>query len=53
MLEWVAQEGRILLTHDTRTMPNHAYERVKIGKSMLGVFVVNDDMPIGQAIENC
>lgn len=24
VLEWVAQEGRILLTHDVRTMPNHA-----------------------------
>jgi hypothetical protein len=51
VLEWVAHEGRILLTHDARTMPNHAYERVNIGKPMLGVFVVNDEMPIGQAIE--
>jgi hypothetical protein len=51
VLEWVAQEGRILLTHDTRTMPNHAYQRVKGGNALPGVFVINDQMPIGQAIE--
>ena len=36
VLEWAAQERRILLTHDTRTMPNHAYERVKDGKPLPG-----------------
>jgi hypothetical protein len=51
VLEWVAKEGRILLTHDTRTMPDHAYERVKQEKPMPGVFIINDQLPIGQVIE--
>lgn len=51
MLEWVTQEKRILLTHDTATMPTHAYQRVKDGKALLGVFIINDALPIGQVIE--
>lgn len=29
VLEWAAQEGRVLLTHDVSTMTKHAYERVR------------------------
>jgi hypothetical protein len=32
-------------------MPNHANERITTGKSLPGVFIVNDQMPIGKAIE--
>lgn len=28
VLEWAAQEGRVLLTHDVSTMTRYAYERV-------------------------
>jgi predicted nuclease of predicted toxin-antitoxin system len=31
ILEWAAREGRILLTHDVKTMPRHAYERLEAG----------------------
>jgi predicted nuclease of predicted toxin-antitoxin system len=51
ILEWVAGEGRILLTHDRDTMPNFAYDRVRAGQQMPGVFLVNDQMPLGQAID--
>lgn len=51
VLEWVATEGRILLTHDARTMPNFAYERINNKQTMLGVFIINSQMAIGQAIE--
>jgi len=51
ILEWAADEGRILLTHDRDTMPNFAYERVRAGQPMPGVFLVSDLMPTGQAIE--
>ena len=34
VLEWAAQEGRVLLTHDVTTITRHAYERVKAGQSM-------------------
>lgn len=49
-LQWVAQEGRVLLTHDVTTMTRYAYERVAAGLSMPGVFEVNPNIPTGQAI---
>lgn len=51
VLEWTAQQKRILLTHDVKTMPKHAYERVVASKPMPGVFVFRDRMPLGAAIE--
>lgn len=52
ILEWAAQEGRVLVTHDVTTITNFAYERVRAGKSMPGVIEVDDDLPIGQAIND-
>jgi hypothetical protein len=52
VLEWAAQEGRVLLTHDVSTITRYAYERVRAGQSMPGVFEVGRDVPIGRAIED-
>lgn len=43
ILEWAAAENRILLTHDRDTIPDFAYDRVKAGKAMPGVFLSNAD----------
>jgi hypothetical protein len=51
ILEWAATQGRVLLTHDRRTLPPFAYARVTAGQRMPGVFLVSDEMPIGQAID--
>ena len=51
VLAWAAQEGRILLTHDVKTMTRFAYERVVQGLPMPGVFEVSLEVPIGLAIE--
>jgi predicted nuclease of predicted toxin-antitoxin system len=51
VLEWAAAHGRILLTHDRRTIPPFAHARVAAGLPMAGVFLVRDDMPTGQAID--
>ena len=51
ILAWAAGEGRILLTHDRDTMPYYVSEREKAGQAMPGVFLVSDQMPIGQAID--
>ena len=40
VLEWAANAGRILLTHDVRTIPDYAYARVSNGQSMPGVIVI-------------
>ena len=52
VLEWAAQEGRVLLTHDVSTMTAHAYARVTSGLSMPGVFAVSQLAPISQVIED-
>ena len=51
ILEWAAQAGRVLLTHDVATMTRYAYDRVREGKPMPGVFEVGRAVPIGVAIE--
>ncbi len=51
VLEWAAQEQRILLTHDVRTMPGYAFERVVAGLPMPGIIEVRRDIPIKEAIE--
>jgi hypothetical protein len=51
VLEWAAQAGRVLLTHDAATVTRFAYERVQAGLRMPGVFEVSQSMPVGQAME--
>ncbi|KXK13502.1 MAG: hypothetical protein UZ14_CFX002001581 [Chloroflexi bacterium OLB14] len=52
ILEWAAKEERVLVTHDVTTITNFAYERVRAGLPMPGVIEVDDDLPIGVAIND-
>lgn len=51
ILEWAAQQGRILFTHDVETMTRYAYDRVQAGLEMPGVFEISRSVPVGLAIE--
>lgn len=51
ILEWAADNQRILLTHDRATMPDFAYQRIADNKQMSGLFVINDRAPIRQIID--
>jgi hypothetical protein len=51
VLQWSATRNLVLLTHDGRTIPPLAYARVAVGQPMPGVFLVDDRMPIGLAVE--
>ena len=51
LLEWAAKEDRIVVSHDVNTMPAFAYDRVRGGQSMPGVFIVPTSVAIGQAID--
>ncbi len=51
ILAWAADRERIVLTHDRATMPDFAYRRIRAEQPMPGLFVVDDRMGIGQAIE--
>ena len=50
VLEWAASNGRILLTHDVRTMPHFVRARVDAGLPMPGVIEVASTLPIEPAI---
>ncbi len=51
VLEWAAQQGRVVLTHDVATMTNFAYERMQAGLAMPGLFEVSRRVSVGLAIE--
>jgi predicted nuclease of predicted toxin-antitoxin system len=52
ILEWAASEGRILVTHDKRTMPDFAYDRVRAGLPMPGVLLIEDQSNhVGDMVE--
>jgi hypothetical protein len=51
LLAWAAEEGRIIVTYDRRTMPGHAADRMAAGKTIAGVIVASRRMPIRQTID--
>lgn len=51
ILSWAAENRRIIITHDKATMPDFAYKRVANEEVMPGLFVVDDRISIGQAID--
>src|ERR1700676_44222 len=51
VLQWAADEGRVLVTHDVSTMTEFAYERVRNGQRMPCVFGVPRQVAIGTAID--
>ena len=52
VLEWAANEGRVLITHDAATMTKHALGRVRRALPMPGVFEVGPSVPIGRVIDD-
>ena len=52
VLEWAAQENRILLTHDVTTITKYAYERINEGLPMPGVFEIKMNSPLGDIIDD-
>ena len=51
ILAWAAANNRIVLTHDRATLPDYAYQRVAAGEGMIGVFVLNDRLPVAKAMQ--
>ena len=52
VLAWAANHNCILLTHDAKTIPRFAYERIAAGLPMPGVIEINKQrLSIGKAIE--
>ncbi len=52
LLEWAAQQGRVVVSHDVSTLTKHAYARVAAGLGMPGVFEAPNTLSIGRAIDD-
>ena len=52
VLDWAAEERRIILTHDVQTLVNAAYERIKRSLPMPGVILVPNTLAVGAALDN-
>lgn len=51
VLDIAAKEGRILVSHDRRTMPFHFAEYITTQTSA-GVLIISQDLPIHEAIDS-
>jgi hypothetical protein len=51
LLEWAADNDRVLVTHDRRTMPRHLCDRFAAGLHSPGLVIVDDWALIGVCIE--
>ena len=51
VLELAAEENRILVSHDSQTMPRHFGDFLQAHGFSPGVIVVPQSLPIGEAIE--
>src|SRR5215218_11256595 len=52
LLQWCADQGRVLVTHDVSTITAFAYDRVRGGLPMPGVVEVNQAVAVGVAIDD-
>lgn len=51
VLEWAAQDGRIVVTHDVSTFSVFAFERVAAGLPMPGVIEIPETVPMSVVID--
>lgn len=51
ILQWAADHGRVLLTHDLKTIPGFAHDRIAADLAMPGVFLIRSNISIALAID--
>jgi hypothetical protein len=52
LLAWADHQKRVVVTHDRRTMPNHAADRINRNESVAGVIVVSRRLPVARVIDD-
>ncbi|HEY0722962.1 MAG TPA: DUF5615 family PIN-like protein [Pyrinomonadaceae bacterium] len=52
LLNWAAQEDRVMMTHDAQTMLKYAQQLLIQGEAMAGMIFVREGSPIGRAIDD-
>ena len=50
VLEWAAEQSRIVLSHDINTMESFAQNHVDAGLPMPGLIVVRQQLTVGEAL---
>lgn len=51
VLEFAASQDRIVVSHDTSTMPVHFSARLRSGRMSPGVFLARQSASVGQVVE--
>jgi predicted nuclease of predicted toxin-antitoxin system len=51
VLAYAAREGRVLVSHDRRTMPEHFGRFLSAGAPSPGLIIVSAKLPVGRAAE--
>ncbi len=52
VLDYAARENLLIVSHDVNTMTAHAKRRIASGMAMPGIFLVHQNSPVRQAIED-
>lgn len=52
VLDFAAEENRVILTHDLATMVPDAGRRLARGRTIPGLVAVNDALPVGAVIDD-
>lgn len=52
LLEWAATHGRVVLSHDFRTLAATAEKRLRNGEPMSGLLLIPRRMPVAEATED-
>ncbi len=52
LLAWAAEQKRVVVTHDRRTMPSHASDRIAGSETVAGVVIVSRRLPVSQVIND-
>lgn len=51
LLSWAAENNRLLLTHDRRTMPEHFASILLAGERTAGILIIPQNMAIRRAVD--
>jgi len=52
ILAWAAEQERVVITHDRRTMPYHATSRIARAEKIAGLIIVSRQLPVSQVIDD-
>lgn len=46
LISWAYGSGRVIVTHDRKTMPAHAALRMKAGRNISGIIIATQNLPL-------